>query len=106
MAQSGRTGLANAPGIWRWEDRGERGWWRVHDELGIVDGPHDQPWEPQPLVIRERTHGEKLAYLAGYAAALETVGRIGPKNAVKALELISTSLDHVPGPGEVADAGA
>jgi hypothetical protein len=28
---------------WRWEDRGERGWWCVCDELQIEDGPHKRP---------------------------------------------------------------
>lgn len=32
-------GLHNAPGEWRWEER-ESGWWRIHDELNIEDGPH------------------------------------------------------------------
>jgi hypothetical protein len=32
--------LARAPGKWRWEDRGPRGWWRIHDQLQIEDGPH------------------------------------------------------------------
>jgi hypothetical protein len=32
--------LSQTPGVWRWEDRGERGVWRVHDHLSIEDGPH------------------------------------------------------------------
>ena len=43
VSRGKRRGLANAPGVWRWEDRGDRGWWRVHDELKIVDGPHEKP---------------------------------------------------------------
>lgn len=35
--------LSNIPGHWRWEDRGERGWWRVLDALDIEDGPHPPP---------------------------------------------------------------
>jgi hypothetical protein len=35
-------GLANAPGEWRWEQRGDK-WWRIHDVLNIEDGPHNQP---------------------------------------------------------------
>lgn len=34
--------LSNAPGHWRWEQRGEK-WWRIHDKLNIEDGPHDEP---------------------------------------------------------------
>lgn len=34
--------LANAPGVWRWEQRGTA-WWRIHDALNIEDGPHDHP---------------------------------------------------------------
>lgn len=32
--------LRKAPGVWRWEQRGDK-WWRVHDKLNISDGPYD-----------------------------------------------------------------
>lgn len=35
--------FSNAPGVWRWEDRGTRGWWRINDQLSIEDGPHAKP---------------------------------------------------------------
>lgn len=54
---------------------------------------------PTPAVIRERTHSEKLAYLAGYAAALQTVQRSGLDVAAAGLDLMSQTLD-VPGRGE------
>jgi hypothetical protein len=34
--------LSKAPGVWRWEQRGDT-WWRIHDVLNIEDGPHDKP---------------------------------------------------------------
>lgn len=37
----GYPSLRNAPGVWRWERRGEH-WWRVHDALNIEDGPYFQ----------------------------------------------------------------
>ncbi len=47
------------PGIagteWAWVDRGEEGWFHVNEALGIEDGPHllpaepdEQPAEPEP----------------------------------------------------------
>jgi hypothetical protein len=36
--------LSNAPGEWRWEQRGLL-WWRIHDELNITDGPYRRRWD-------------------------------------------------------------
>lgn len=46
--------LSKLPGQWRWEDRGERGWWRILDQdqdpgKRIEDGPHHENWEMCPL---------------------------------------------------------
>jgi len=35
--------LSNLPGIWRWEERDEGGWWRIHTTLNVEDGPHLNP---------------------------------------------------------------
>jgi hypothetical protein len=37
--------LSNAPGEWRWEQRGDN-WWRIHDVLNIEDGPYERPHDP------------------------------------------------------------
>lgn len=42
--------------------------------------------------VRERTPGEKLAFMAGYAAAVETVERSGLETAVAALGLMGQTL--------------
>jgi hypothetical protein len=39
--------LSNAPGVWRWEQRGDK-WWRIHDALNIEDGPHSAKFDPLP----------------------------------------------------------
>lgn len=49
--------------------------------------------------IKERTHGEKLAFLAGYTAAVEAMQRSGLEVAAAAAELMAQTLD-VPGRGE------
>lgn len=46
-------GLHNAPGVWRWEER-ESGWWRVHDELNIEDGPHQLDARERALAENKR----------------------------------------------------
>lgn len=56
-------------------------------------------------MIRERTYGEKLAYMAGYAAALETVQRSSLEVAAAAYDLMSQTIvmpgqEH-PAPGSL-----
>jgi hypothetical protein len=42
--------LSNLPGVWRWEERDDRGWWRIHTTLNVEDGPHsDPPWLDEVL---------------------------------------------------------
>jgi hypothetical protein len=50
--------LSNAPGEWRWENRGTRGWWRVNDQLSIEDGPHTEPSSTEPSRNRILTKAE------------------------------------------------
>jgi hypothetical protein len=70
--------LSNLPGPWRWEDRGERGWWRVHQTQHIEDGPHtwaeldlhgfgeefggrhyDKTGKPIPMVVAAELKGDR-----------------------------------------------
>jgi len=44
--------LSNLPGIWRWEERDEGGWWRIHTTLNVEDGPHLNPaWIDEVLAV-------------------------------------------------------
>jgi len=44
--------LSNLPGIWRWEERDEGGWWRIHTTLNVEDGPHNNPaWLDEVLAV-------------------------------------------------------
>jgi hypothetical protein len=41
----------NLPGIWRWEERDEDGWFRIHTTLNVEDGPHmHPPWLDEVLL--------------------------------------------------------
>lgn len=66
--------LSSAPGAWRWEDRSERGWWRVHDALAIEDGPHrlDGPnrlWSIRACIVC----GRSVKCEPGYPAEIRVV---------------------------------
>jgi hypothetical protein len=79
--------LSAAPGQWRWEDRGERGWWRVHDELQIEDGPHATPPERldrtraliEVLLAHDLPDVDELRrkFLAGSIAAVVLADELG-----------------------------